>query len=124
MTINEAINKFLKARPTAQLSQDMMIEALSRLDRLVKQNIIDTHEGGKLVFYEDYNQNTDVDTVLLIPAPYDDIYIDWLDIKNELLVKDYKRYNNACEVYDRKFTEFSAFYNRTHMPLETKRRLL
>ena len=124
MTINEAINKFLKARPTAQLSQDMMIEALSRLDRLVKLNIIDTHEGGELVFYEDYNQNTDVDTVLLIPAPYDDIYIDWLDIKNELLVKDYKRYNNACEVYDRKFTEFSAFYNRTHMPLETGRRLL
>lgn len=119
MTINEAINRFKQTRSSTKLSADQMIEALSRLDRLVKINIIDTHEGESADF-NGYTLDTDGETELLVLAPYDDIYIDWLDVQNELLAKDYKRYNNAVEVYDTKYQEYASYYNRTRMPLPSK----
>lgn len=121
MTINEAISRHMQMRPSTKLTREMMIDHLSRLDHLVKANIIDTHEGGGGVF-EGYTVDTPLDTQLLIDEHFSDIYSDWLDLHNELLVKDYTKYNNACAIYDKKYQEYEAYYNRTHMPIQRKRK--
>lgn len=120
MTIKEAINRFAQENPSIKITPEQMIAELSRLDTLVKLNIIDSHEGGGGEF-NGYDSDTDVDTELLIEKPYDDIYIDWLSIKNEFLLKDYKRYNSIAEVYGMKYKEYEAYYNRTHMPIQKQR---
>ena len=121
MTINEAISRYMQMRPSTKLTRDMMVDHLSRLDHLVKANVIDTHEGGGGEF-KGYSVETPLDTQLLIDEHFADIYSDWLDIHNELLVKDYNKYNNACAIYDKKYQEFEAYYNRTHMPVQTERK--
>ena len=121
MTLNDAITRYKEMRTSTKLSQEQMIDAISRLDKLVNINIYATHEGGERDF-SGYDPDGDLSLELLVPSPYDDMYIDWLDCQGELLARDYKRYNSAATVYDAKFQKFSADYNRTHMPVQKKRR--
>lgn len=118
MTINEAINAFKQANPGTKLTFEQMVQELSRLDLLVKENVIDTHEGGSVDFHG-YDDSTDGDTLLLVDEPHDVIYTDWLTLKNELFAKDYKRYNNAATIFDTNYKAFAASYNRSHMPKGT-----
>ena len=122
MTIKEAISRFKIANPSVKLSHDQIIDALTRLDTFVKINVIDLHEGVGVDF-NGYTPDSDESTVLLVCPPYDDIYIDWLGIQNDLLVRDYNKYNKAAEAYDVKLRAYTAYYNRTHLPLEGKIKL-
>ena len=71
MTIIEAINRIDALKPNGY-GQAEKIKWLSDLDRTVKAEIIDTHEGGGEAF-AGYGSDTPLDTVLLIPALYDDV---------------------------------------------------
>lgn len=116
MTINEAICKFKEERPGAKLSNEQMIERLSRLDMRIKNDIIDTHKCGDGDTFSGYGSDTDEDTVLLAPAPYDCMYISWLDCQNELLLTDYERYNRALSVFQEQYDDYAKYYLRTHKP--------
>jgi hypothetical protein len=78
MTIMDAIFRLGELKPNSY-SQSEKIKWLSTLDGIVKREIIDTHEGGEDIAFKGYNENTDLTTELLVPAPYDDIYLRWLE---------------------------------------------
>ena len=116
MTIIEAINQIDVLKPN-NYSQEDKIRWLSTLDGVIKKNIIDTHEGAEAVTFEGYNEETPLDTVLLIPAPYDDIYIRWLETQIDYANADYGKYSNSMTMYNAAYEEFVRYYNRNHMPL-------
>ena len=74
MTIIEAINKIDSLKPNTY-SQPDKIKWLSNLEGVIKKEIIDTHEGAEDVNFVGYDVDTPLDTVMIVPAPYDDIYI-------------------------------------------------
>ena len=78
MTIIEAINRTDSLKFNTYTQTDK-VEWLSRLDSMVKRLIIDTHEGAESTSFSDYTANTPLDTVLLVPAPYDEMYLRWLE---------------------------------------------
>lgn len=115
MTIIEAINHVDHVKPNAY-SQIEKVRWLSTLDGVVKNEIIDTHEGSEDVCFAGYNDETPLDTVLLIPAPYDDVYIRYLEMQIDYANNELGKYNNSAAAYNLAFSAFEKHYNRDHMP--------
>lgn len=115
MTIMEAIYRIDAVKPNSY-SQSEKIKWLSSLDGVVKEEIIDTHEGGEGVSFDGYNENSDLAITLLVPAPYDDIYLRWLESQIDYANGEYGKYNNSIAMYNTAYVAFANHYNRTHMP--------
>lgn len=123
MTILEAINRADTTKPNSY-SRDEKIEWLSTLDGIIKKEIIDTHEGGEAIAFKGYTPDTSLDTVLLVPAPYDDIYVRWLESRIDYANGEYGKYNNSAMAYNSAFEAYSRYYNSIHMPKHTTKRFI
>lgn len=121
MNIIEAIANIDSFKPNNYTQTDK-VAWLSRLDAMVKKEIIDTHEGGEDIAFEGYNDDTPVETELLIPAPYDEVYLRWLEAQIDYANGEYGRYNNSMVMYNTSYTAFANYYNRTHMPKSIQRK--
>lgn len=119
MTIIEAIISLDKIKPNGYDKSDK-VAWLSELDGMVKQTVTDTHEGGEDISFTAYDATTPLDTVLLIPSPYDSAYLDWLSAKIDFADGEYARYNNSMTRFNDTFLAFSRFYNRKYMPKGVK----
>ena len=123
MKIFEAINR-INALMHNTYSQPDKVEWLSRLDTMVKQQIIDTHEGSENVTFSGYTAATPVDTVLLVPAPYDEVYLRWIEAQIHYHNGEYDKYNNAIIMFNTDFGAYAAYYNQNHMPKNRGRRFI
>lgn len=121
MTIFEAINRIDALKPNSY-PQGEKIRWLNTLDGMVKSMIVDTHEGGNMVAFHGYTEDTDLTTELLVPAPYDELYIFWLESKIDYSNGETGRYNNSISMYNAAYAEYANYYNRTHMPLGSELR--
>ena len=115
MTIMEAIHRFDVVKPNGY-TQAEKIKWLSTLDGIIKAEIIDTHEGNESVSFGGYTEETNLSTNLLVPAPYDEIYLFWLESKVDYWNGETSKYNNSIEMYNSAYSTFENYYNRTHMP--------
>lgn len=116
MTIIEAINRIDLLKPNNYTQADK-IAWLSTLDGIIKKEIIDTHEGAESVIFNGYDVDTSLDTVMLVPAPYDDVYLKWLEAQIDYTNGETSRYQNSMIMYNTAYSAFERYYNRTHMPI-------
>ena len=116
MTIIELITAVDEIKPNGY-EQLAKMQWLSQLDGMVKNEIIDTHEGGEDVTFEGYNAETPLDTPLLIPHPYDDVYRYWLEAQIDYANGEYTKYNNSMSMYNEAYSAYQRHYHRTHMPV-------
>jgi hypothetical protein len=114
MTIIQAINR-IDALKHNTYTQSDKVDWLSRLDAMVKNLIIDTHEGEEVTF-TGYDDNTDLNTELLIPAPFDEAYMRWMEAQIDYYNGEYEKYNNSIDMFNTSFNGYTNHYNRTHMP--------
>ena len=115
MTITEAINKIDSLKHNTY-SQSDKVDWLSRLDAMVKKHIIDTHEGAEDVSFKGYDDLTELSTELLVPAPYDEMYLRWMEAQIDYHNGEYNKYNNAILMFNADYESYQNYYNRTHMP--------
>ena len=116
MTIIEAITQVDALKPNNYSPEDK-VRWLSNLDGVIKKEIIDTHEGAEDVEFNGYDGETSQETVLLVPAPYDDIYIKWLEAQVDYHNGEYGKYANSMTMYNAAYTAFERYYNRNYMPI-------
>lgn len=114
MTIIEAINKLDDLKHNTY-TQSNKVEWLSRLDAMVKKFIIDTHEGEEVTF-NGYDDSTDTSTELLVPAPFDEVYLLWMEAQIDYYNGEYEKYNNSIDMFNTSYNSYQNYYNRTHMP--------
>ena len=114
MTIIDAINRIDKLVPNT-FEEREKIFFLSTLDATVKEAVIDRHEGFEEVVFEGYGEDTDTDTVLLVPAPYDEIYLFWLEMKICYYNQDMDQYNNATVMFNKVYDKYCKFYNKSNV---------
>jgi hypothetical protein len=115
MTIAQAIAKINTLKPNSYTEEDK-IGWLSELDERIKAEIIDTHESSEEVVFNGYTADTSVATDLLVPAPYDEVYIQWMESKIDYWNGENKRYNNSISMFNATYSDYARHYNRTHMP--------
>ena len=119
MTIIEAINSIDNLKHNTYTQSDK-VAWLSRLDAMVKKFIIDTHEGAGDVVFTGYDENTDPQTELLVPEPFAEMYLRWLEAQIDYHNGEYKQYNNAIEMFNTAYNSYRNYYNRIHMPKGSK----
>ena len=116
MTIIEMITDVDAMKPNGY-EQIYKIQWLSQLDSRIKQDIIDTHEGGEDVSFSGYNADTPLDTKLLVQSPHDEVYRYWLEAQIDYANGEYTKYNNSMAMFNTAYSAFERYYNRTHMPI-------
>ena len=114
MTLIEAISKIDNLKHNTYTHEDKTAW-LSRLDGMVKAEILDTHAGSESDF-RGYDTDSDVETELLVPAPYDEMYLRWLEAQIDYANGEYSRFNNAMDMFQAAYQSYRNYYNRTHMP--------
>ena len=119
MKIIEAINRIDSLKHNTY-SNNEKLAWLSRLDSIVKRLIIDTHEDGEDITFTGYDDRTDMETEMLVPAPFDEVYLKWLEAQIDYTNGEYDKYNNAILVYQAAYDAYANYYNRNHMPKGTK----
>ena len=119
MTIMEAIHRIGAVKPNGY-DQSQKIKWLNALDGIIKKEIIDTHEGGDEIQFNGYTDESNLLTELLVPAPYDDIYIRYLEMQIDYANGEYGKYNNSKTMYNEAYSAFQRHYNRTHVPKGNK----
>ena len=115
MKIIEAINRIDSLKHNTY-SNNEKLAWLSRIDSMVKRLIIDTHEGGEGITFTGYDDRTDLNTELLVPAPFDEMYLRWLEAQIDYTNGEYDKYNNAILMYQAAYDGYANYYNRNHMP--------
>lgn len=120
MKIIDAITQIDNLKPNNYTEGDKVIW-LSRLDEMVKKEIIDTHKGGEEIEFTGYDETTDRQTELLVPSPYDEIYPRWLEAQIDYANAEYGRFNNSMTMFNASFGGYVNYYNRKHLPLGVRR---
>lgn len=120
MTLSKAISRIDELKPNTY-AHEQKIEWLSELDARIKAEIIDTHEGGENVPFDGYDEN-DTETELLVPSPFTEVYIYWLEAKIDYANSEIGRYNNSIANFNTSFNSYANYYNRHNMPLTQKLR--
>ena len=115
MKLIEAIQKTKDLKPSTY-DQAHMVEWLSRLDSMVMRHVIGAHEGGEGITFNGYNAETDLETELLVPSPYDEVYLRWLEAQIDYYNGEYGRYNNSMLAFDAVWNNFINDYRKTHVP--------
>ena len=115
MTIREAIEK-LDALVFNTYSEQEKREWLSTVDANIKREVIDTHEGGDDVVFNGYTDKTPDSTALLAPAPYDSLYLRWMESQVHYHNGEKASYNAAAILFNADFNDYAKWYTRNHMP--------
>ena len=140
MTLMGAINHIDAIKPNAY-SQTEKIKWLSTLDGLVFEQIWATHKDADIykdievedgqekpledLFVKDkgvirfrgYEGGSALSTELLVKAPFDEIYIKWLEAQVDYANGEFQKYNNSMTMFKDAYEGYEKQYNRTHMPI-------
>lgn len=114
MTIRQALEN-LDSSKFNTVSQAQKIAWLSRLDMLAAAEIFSAYDDCPADF-AGYDAETDLDTQLLIGAPYDEIYGYWLESRVDYENGEFSQFNNSNAMYENIRQRFADHYLRSHMP--------
>lgn len=67
---------------------------------------------------ERYTTATPGDTVLIVPDPYSELYVHYLMAQIDYHNAEMARYTNSMSMFGASLSEFSNWYNRTHLPIQ------
>ena len=115
MTLKEVLMRIDQQKQNTYTRQEKLAW-LSELDGIVKKQILDTHAGAvdtKLP----YTDETRDEQELLICAPYDGLYLWWLEARIDYLNGEFIRCNNALDMFQAGFRDYAAYYNRRYVPV-------
>ena len=113
MTVMEAIAHVDTVKPNGY-SQDEKLRWLSVLDGTVKAEIIDTHEGAEEVAFAPYDGHTDFLRELLVPAPYDEAYLYYLEAEIYRATREIDKYASCAALYNGVVNDYKNKYFREH----------
>lgn len=117
MTISEAID-LLDVLKANKYTDEQKRGWLTELDGQVYKEIISTHAPDENTpeSFAGYDAETPGDTVLLVPSPYNDVYMHYLAMKVDLYNTEIINYNNDQQLFNAAYDSYAQYYNRTHMP--------
>ena len=115
MTILEAITRADQLRPN-DLSPAVKLRWLSTLDGQIHAELLQPPAAGGEPF-RGYDGDTELQsTALLVPFPYDELYLFYLLMRLDLEHGELDRYNSDAAQFNRLWQSCSAHYCRTHLP--------
>ena len=106
VTMNKVIEMVDRTNPNVYTEEDKY-EWLKTVDGLVAHEVLQTEAP-------DYELPRDADSPLLVPNPYDDMYLMYVSAMIYLHNREYDHYNNAVLVFQQRYEQFKAWYIQQH----------
>lgn len=134
MIIEECINRVDATKPN-QYSIEEKLRWLSVLEASIKNDIIDMYEQpaekeeDKVVILREGEEIPEEETgpvefagytaedlskELLVPFPYDELYVAYLKAKIDEANGEAARYNNSASTFNGLLLNYEKYYNKTH----------
>lgn len=121
MTIQEALDIADEMKPN-MMSRPLKMKYLTEIEQLIHDEIVMTHEHAEELNPKPvYTEQTDPGTVLLVPDPYDMVYVYWLMSKIDMQNQEDARYNVDRTHFENAYLTMSDWWNRTYMPVQLTR---
>ena len=120
MTIRQAIDQTDALKFNTYSNEDK-VQWLSQLDWDVVRNVMETHEGGGQFGFFGYDRNTDPETVLLVPEPFDQMYLRYLESQIDYHNGEMERYNISAMLFNNQYEAYAKWYRRNNMPVSCGR---
>lgn len=118
MKLTKAIQGFRDLCPNPYPS-DQLMAWISELDGMAVLDIFAGREDNPAPEgWQPYTQQ-DLEKELLICAPYDAIYMDWLKSKVDYW-QDESNYANSSKAFNNAYMSFGDYWRRTHGPLQKR----
>ena len=111
MTIAQAIDRVDRLKSNAY-SLGEKREWLRKLEWMLKRNILDTHGPG--LSFRDLNEGSPAEQELLAPAPFDELYIKWLEAQIDYHNGEFDKFNAAMLLFNAAWREFENYYKQEH----------
>lgn len=116
ITLGEVLAYFDEQVPNQYEASDK-IKWLSEIEERIFNNIIKTHHGAEGVNFNGYNEQTDINTVMLVDSAYSELYRYWLEKSVHYANREIPSFNNAMSMYANYYEDYYCYYNRTHRPI-------
>ncbi|MGE4354705.1 MAG: hypothetical protein AB7D36_11555 [Oscillospiraceae bacterium] len=110
MKIIEAIEACKKLKDSA-FDESVILDWLSRLDGRVSAELIKPDAPRAAYAYP-----ADLQTELLIPHPYDEAYLHYIEAMADYSNEEYDKYQNSYAMFNNLYSNFRRAYNRTKLP--------
>lgn len=118
MTISTLYAKVKKNTHT-DLDRSEFTNLLNRIEGIIYNEIILTHENPDNIDFNGYDDNTDGDTVLIAPDTFAQLYFHYIGMNIDILTGEIERQANSASQFSAAYQSFADWYNRTHLPLQT-----
>ena len=118
MDIKTAIATIQRMKPSPY-GEAMLTEWLSELDGQLFDTVFTDREEAP-ENNTPYKAVEDADVVLVVPFPYDQIYIYWLSAKIDFANGETDRYANSMAMYNSYHESFVSSWARAHASTSTR----
>jgi hypothetical protein len=108
MTPNKAIEIVDRLKSNIYSEEDKL-RWINELDGMVQRLVFQEKE------IKQYSYPEDMDTELLIPAPFEDLYSLYLESKIDYYNREYGSYNNSAIVFEARYSDYKKAYIRENM---------
>lgn len=115
MTINEVITQVQTLKPH-DIPDEILVRWLSVLEGKIIDEIILTHELAERIEFNGYTIN-DMDTELIVPNTYADVYIYYLEAMIDQTHNEGARFNSSMQMFNSAWQDYANYYNRNNKPL-------
>ena len=115
MTINDAITEIDTIKPN-QYPDELKVRWLSVLEGKIIDEIILTHQLAEVVEFNGYSID-DMETELIVPDTYADVYIYYLMAMIDATNNEGIRYQSSMQMFNNAWLDFANYYNRNNMPI-------
>ena len=123
MTIQAALDMADQLKPN-MMQRAAKIGFLNEIDNMIYRELIMRHEHTDVEETAPaYDMETDEATELLIPTPYDMLYVYWIMSKIDLLNQEMDKYNNDRALFENAYQQAADWINRTRMPISRTREI-
>ena len=122
MTIKDCIDLVDNSKPNQYTIKEKVMW-LSFIEEIIINEVLKTHEGydGRYDLFEGYSEDK-LSVTLIVPSPYDRVYIEYLKMKIDEANGETARYNNSAAMYNAHMDKYKKWYNKLHMPLDASNR--
>ena len=121
MTIAKALDLADQLKPN-MMSRQVKIGFLTEIDQLIYEELVLTHDHtAEEETRPEYDTDTDDGTELIMPSPYDMLYVYWLMARIDHMNMEIEKENNDRLLFDNAYEQASDWWTRTRMPIQKTR---
>lgn len=112
MTVDQAIDRVDRLKCNAYTLREKR-DWLAQVEGRIRREILDAHSPG---LPARDTEKLDGDWELTAPAPFDALYIRWLEAQIDLYNGEPERYNGSVALFNAEYDAFGSWYNRNFTP--------